>query len=86
MSRYKNEQHSLAHNGRTFHFISYEGQGASASQGLAATPPSWFLVSAGKRWQVMPQGTNAQDFKPNDWGLKFDVRSRAAHETANDIA
>ena len=55
MSRYKNEQHSLAHNGRTFHFISYEGQGASASQGLAATPPSWFLVSAGKRWQVMPQ-------------------------------
>ncbi len=55
MSRYKNEQHSLAHNGRTFHFISYEGQGASASQGVAATPPSWFLVSAGKRWQVMPQ-------------------------------
>jgi len=55
MSRYKNEQHSLSHNGRTFHFISYEGQGASASQGLAATPPSWFLVSAGKRWQVMPQ-------------------------------
>ena len=55
MSRYKNEQHSLAHNGRTFHFISYEGRAAVASQGIAATPPRWFLVNAGKRWQVMPQ-------------------------------
>ena len=54
MSRYKNEQHSLSHNGRTFHFISYEGQTAGP-KGLAATPPSWFLVSAGKRWMVMPQ-------------------------------
>jgi hypothetical protein len=55
MSRYKNEQHSLSHNGRTFHFISYEGHGPVASQGIAAAPASWFLVSAGKRWQVMPQ-------------------------------
>jgi hypothetical protein len=55
MSRYKNEQHHLSHNGRTFHFISYEGQNGNANQGVAATPPSWFLVSAGKRWQVMPQ-------------------------------
>jgi hypothetical protein len=55
MSRYKNEQHSLAHNGHTYHFISYEGTNASPRAGLAATPPSWFLVSAGKRWEVMPQ-------------------------------
>lgn len=55
MSRYKNEQHHVSHNGRTFHFISYEGQNGSASQGVAPTPASWFLVNAGKRWQVMPQ-------------------------------
>jgi hypothetical protein len=55
MSRYKNEQHHIHHNGRSFHFISYEGQNGSVSQGVPPTPPSWFLVNAGKRWQVMPQ-------------------------------
>jgi hypothetical protein len=55
MSRYRNEQTDVVHNGRTFHFISYEGQNANLSRGLPSTPPSWFLVNSGKRWRVMPQ-------------------------------
>jgi hypothetical protein len=65
MSRYRNQQHSLAHLGRTFHFISYEGRGASPSQGVAATPPSWFLVNAGKRWHVMPQDPDQSEEELN---------------------
>jgi hypothetical protein len=53
MSTYVVEQRRVAHKGRDFHFVSYEGHvdKASKSQG----PPMWFLMSAGKRWQVMEQ-------------------------------
>ena len=53
MSSYVIEQRRVAHKGRDFHFVSYEGEvnKASKSQG----PPMWYLMSSGKRWQVMEQ-------------------------------
>ncbi len=55
MSGYKTEQHRLFHRGRTFHFVSYEGQPADEKRHQPETPPSWFLMLAGKRWMVGPQ-------------------------------
>lgn len=53
MSSYVIEQRRVAHKGRDFHFVSYEGEvnKASKSQG----PAMWYLMSSGKRWQVMEQ-------------------------------
>jgi hypothetical protein len=53
MSTYVVEQRRVAHRGRDFHFVSYEApvDKATKSQG----PPMWYLMSAGKRWQVMEQ-------------------------------
>ena len=53
MSQYVVEQRRVAHKGRDFHFVSYEGflDKSTKSQG----PPKWFLMSAGKRWEVMEQ-------------------------------
>ena len=42
------------HRGREFHFVSYEAQPANATRQQTACGPSWFLMSAGKRWEVMP--------------------------------
>jgi hypothetical protein len=55
MSSYKTQQHRLVHRGRTFHFVSYEGQRADEKRQQEATPPSWYLMLAGKRWMVLPQ-------------------------------
>jgi len=55
MSGYRVEQHRLTHRGRVFHFVSYEGAPANLAKQVAATSPSWYLMSAGKRWEVMPQ-------------------------------
>jgi hypothetical protein len=38
-----------------FHFVSYEGQAANVTRGVAATEPAWFLVTDGYRWEAMPQ-------------------------------
>ncbi len=54
MSGYRNEQHRLSHRGRTFHFVSYEGAPANPAKELPATQPTWYLMSGGKRWEVMP--------------------------------
>jgi len=54
MSSYKVEQHRLSHRGRSFHFVSYEGAPANPAKALPATEPTWFMMSAGKRWVVMP--------------------------------
>ena len=53
MSQYVVEQRRVAHKGRDFHFVSYEGElnKATKEQG----PPMWFLMSSGKRWQVCEQ-------------------------------
>lgn len=54
MSSYKVEQRRLTHRGREFHFVSYEGQVANPARHQPAMVPTWFLMSAGKRWAVMP--------------------------------
>jgi hypothetical protein len=55
MSGYKVEQQRLSHRGRSFHFVSYEGTPANLTKQVPATEPTWFLMSGGKRWAVMPQ-------------------------------
>jgi hypothetical protein len=56
MSSYKPEQRRLTHRGRQFHFVSYEGQPATdtRTRQAPAIEPSWYMMSSGKRWQVMP--------------------------------
>ncbi len=55
MSGYRTQQHRLVHRGQTFHFVSYEGQPADEKSHQPETPPSWYLMRAGKRWMVGPQ-------------------------------
>jgi hypothetical protein len=55
MSAYETQQHRLAHRGRSFHFVSYEGQPADESHQQPEVPPSWYVMLAGKRWMVSPQ-------------------------------
>lgn len=55
MSGYKTNQRRVTHRGREFHFVSYEGVAANPRLGNAASPPTWYLMTAGKRWEVMPQ-------------------------------
>lgn len=55
MGGYKVEQRFVTHHGRRFHFVSYDGQPAIPKKDLAATKPTWFMMGAGKRWEVMPQ-------------------------------
>lgn len=55
MSAYKTQQHRLVHRGRSFHFVSYEGQPADLKKQQPETPPTWYLMLAGKRWMVSPE-------------------------------
>jgi hypothetical protein len=54
MSGYKMEQHRITHRGRGFHFVSYEGTPGNPARDVPATEPTWYMMSAGKRWAVMP--------------------------------
>jgi hypothetical protein len=54
MAKYAVEQRRLAYRGREFHFVSYEGQPANPRRDEPATEAAWWLMSAGKRWEVMP--------------------------------
>jgi len=54
LSKEKTEQRHLTHRGRAFHFVSYEEQPAKPAKLQLAVPPSWFLMSGGKRWMVIP--------------------------------
>lgn len=54
MIRYTIEQRHLIHRGRSFHFVSYDGQPGNAGKGMAATAPAWYLMTEGKRREVMP--------------------------------
>ncbi len=55
MSGYKTDQRRVVHRGREFHFVSYEGHSADPAKDRSAVPATWFLMSAGKRWEVGPQ-------------------------------
>jgi hypothetical protein len=68
VSSYKSEQRRLVYRGREFHFVSYEGRVANLRRGEDALPAMWFLMSEGKRQQVMPQ-TLGQDLAAIDRAL-----------------
>lgn len=55
MTNPKSDQRRLSAGGREFHFVSYEEQAPNVRRGEPGHPPMWFLMSAGKRWPVMPQ-------------------------------
>ena len=54
MTAFRTEQRYVFHRGREFHFVSYEGQPADVRKAIGATPPTWYLLNAGKRWAVVP--------------------------------
>lgn len=54
MIRYHIEQRHIVHRGRTFHFVSYDGQPAHTGRNQPATEPTWYLMTEGKRHEVMP--------------------------------
>lgn len=54
MSKPTVEQVHLRHRDRVFHFVSYPGQPGDRKRNRAAIDPAWFLMTAGKRWEVMP--------------------------------
>ena len=53
MSVHKTEQHRITLHGRELHFVAYEGIPANARRGEPAVPPTWYLMSEGKRHRVM---------------------------------
>lgn len=61
MAAYQNKHRYVVHRGREFHFVSYEGIRADTHKDRAAVPPTWFLLSAGKRWAVMPEDGAAEE-------------------------
>lgn len=69
MSKYTVQQRRLRHRGREFHFVSYEGRPANPRRDEPATDATWFLMSAGKRWEVMPE-------QPGQDGEELDRRFR----------
>jgi hypothetical protein len=68
MSGYKTQQHRLIRRGRSFHFVSYDGQPADLKRSQPEMPPSWFLMLAGKRWVVSPQ---VRDLEPAELDHQF---------------
>ncbi len=61
MSRLLAEQRRLQYRGRMFHFVSYDGVPANPKRGQPATEPAWWLMSAGRRWEVMPFDPGGDD-------------------------
>ena len=55
MSTYKTRQRRLTPHGREFPFVTCEGQRANPSRNHPEVAPTWALMSAGKRWTVMPE-------------------------------
>jgi len=54
MSAFKPLQRHLTIRGRTFHFVSYEGQPADARRSLAERPSMWYLMVEGRRFPAFP--------------------------------
>jgi len=51
----------LAHRGKVFHFVSYEGRNANPARAIEAEPAMWFLMSAGRRFSVVPERPEESD-------------------------
>lgn len=61
MTTYKTNQRRLTRQGREFHFVSTEGVRANPARGIEEEGPMWCLMSAGKRWPVMPEVPGADE-------------------------
>ena len=55
VAAYKTEQRYLVYRGMECHFVSYEGQPANPKKSIEATPATWYMMKAGKRFAVMEQ-------------------------------
>ena len=53
MSAPQAQQHRITLHGRELHFVAYEGIPANTRRGEPAVPPTWYLMSGGKRHKVM---------------------------------
>jgi hypothetical protein len=49
VSAFKSQQRLLTIRGRSFHFVSYEGQPANVKRGEDASPAMWYLMVEGRR-------------------------------------
>lgn len=47
---YRVEQRHVVYHRRNFHFVSYE-----TAPGMIGASPTWFLMSAGTRWEAVPE-------------------------------
>ena len=65
------EQRQLIYRGRTFHFVSYDGQTEDLKKGRPASPPSWFLMNSGTRWEVMPHSPGQDPVELDSQLLKW---------------
>ena len=61
MPVHKTAQCHLSHRGRVFHFVSYEGRQANPTRAIEARPAMWFLMSAGRRFSVVPERPEESD-------------------------
>lgn len=81
MSAYKTQQRRITHRGREFHFVSCEGTKANPARGIEETGPTWSLMAAGKRWDVMPEMPDESEAETDrrlmEW-LKAHIPARAA--------
>ena len=55
LGSYRVEQRQIMYRGKAYHFVSYEGTRANPARNQVASVATWFLMSAGTRWEVMPQ-------------------------------
>jgi hypothetical protein len=67
MSGYKTQQHRLVHRGRSFHFVSYEGQPADPKRLRLEVEAAWYVMLGGKRWIVGPQVAGAEPSELDRW-------------------
>jgi hypothetical protein len=69
MTAPKCEQRRVSVGDREYHFVSYEERAPNPRRGEEALPPMWFLMSAGKRFPVMPH-VAGQDLGELDEALR----------------
>ena len=55
LGTYRVQQRQIIYRSKAYQFVSYDGLPADAARGHTASSAAWFLMSAGKRWEVMPQ-------------------------------
>ncbi len=54
MASFKPQQRHLSIQGRSFHFVSYEGKAANSRGPEPAEPPMWYLMVEGHRCPAIP--------------------------------